>query len=749
MENKNGYKFIWGNYDYSNDLPKDIITNKENKENKEFNQEEENKNFFIPIKSKIKNGLEKTSELTNKLKEKLTFKNQAETSKINQNKFSDIINNEGNSYESDEDFQIKCNIDEYKDRVIGKDHVIFYKIELSSLLSGKNWEVYRCIKEFSDLYLIYQKLFLDSPKIKWPHVSNIRNEPVLHRQLISQLNSFLYSILIKPGLLTPPFLIEFLELQNHNNDLAIYKPILRYDSNFDEMYSNKLSIKDILFLEEPKLLLIGTGLLEGESLSINNEVNNSKSSLISKLGKLFSSNKDEKNNSCKGKFYIYNLIKNNNLDLMLVELKCLDVISPIEKIDYFSEKNIIILGLNNGQILIFELYIKQQNPNSKDILEYIGTINYHTNIPLCCLFNFKEGYIYSLAKYETNIKICEYNYQNLIKDLNIYNNTYKKSRKNKGFIFVDYTISYEYIYLQDEEGTIFFIDIITDLLNPYIVGYFPKFLKNASDKNKSKIIKIKNSFYLFASENNKDKIILNIYLILINEINNTDESINLIKMKEIYLNGEFFITNIRLSNKFDIIISLSNGSICIYNHSNKTPEYYIIYHHKHLTNFIWLEKEKSIISASLDKSIKIYQIPLKFPAEIIRKNKKINDINIVEDIIEGMKNIYNELECNHMNNEYNNFDEEINNEKEKGISENKDGKKFMENIWDIGNINSYNSEDKNIIDNNKYSFDDNINNNILYSDNNIKIINKNESNHFDNYHQYFNIFSDDLDGWSE
>jgi hypothetical protein len=99
---------------------------------------------------------------------------------------------------------------------------------------------------------------------------------VLHRQLISQLNSFLYSILIKPGLLTPPFLIEFLELQNHNNDLTIYKPILRYDSNFDEMYSNKLSIKDILFLEEPKLLLIGTGLLDGESLSINNEVNNSK-----------------------------------------------------------------------------------------------------------------------------------------------------------------------------------------------------------------------------------------------------------------------------------------------------------------------------------------------------------------------------------------------------------------------------------------------------------------------------------------
>jgi len=130
-------------------------------------------------------------------------------------------------------------------------------------------------------------------------------------------------ILEKPGLLTAPFLIDFLELKNHNNDLTIYKPILRYDSNFDEMYSNNLCINDVLYLEEPKLLLIGTGLLEGEVINNNNEITNEKSGLFSnikKLGsKIFSSNKEIKSNTCKGKFYIYNLIKNNNLELMLVE----------------------------------------------------------------------------------------------------------------------------------------------------------------------------------------------------------------------------------------------------------------------------------------------------------------------------------------------------------------------------------------------------------------------------------------------
>jgi hypothetical protein len=123
---------------------------------------------------------------------------------------------------------------------------------------------------------------------------------------------------------------------------------------------------------------------------------NTKFSIFNKIGKIFSSNKEEKANICKGKFYIYNIIKNNNLELMLVEIKCLEVISQIIKLDFFPEKNIIILGLNNGQILIFELYIKSLNPNSSDIIEYIGTINYHSNLPLCCiLISKKIIYIHS------------------------------------------------------------------------------------------------------------------------------------------------------------------------------------------------------------------------------------------------------------------------------------------------------------------------------------------------------------------
>ena len=82
---------------------------------------------------------------------------------------------------------------------------------------------------------------------------------------------------------------------------------------------------------------------------------------------------------------------------------------------------------------------------------------------LCCIINFDCGYTYSFGQYEKSIKICDLNYQNLVKEVDIF-----KNKKSKGFIWVDYTISLECVYLQDDNGSIYFIDIISDYSNPYI-----------------------------------------------------------------------------------------------------------------------------------------------------------------------------------------------------------------------------------------------------------------------------------------
>ena len=123
MQNKNeDKKFLWGNYNYSNEISKDIISNIPKEESKKTEDKEKNdKNFFSPIKTKIKEGIEKITklELSKKSEENLPSKNQSEY-------LYDFRNNES-LFEYEEDFQIKCIIDEYIDKVIGKDHVSFIK----------------------------------------------------------------------------------------------------------------------------------------------------------------------------------------------------------------------------------------------------------------------------------------------------------------------------------------------------------------------------------------------------------------------------------------------------------------------------------------------------------------------------------------------------------------------------------------------------------------------------------------------
>ena len=789
--------FSWGNYDYSNlspNISKNI--NKQNNSNNNIDNNNSNNNqkdsiikqkIINPIKSKFQEGAEKIQST----KLYSTISNQFSKTPIHSQNPSGIVINKENSYdiiskitekekymeqlenkresdllsddfiEHDKDtglpitseYQLNCVIDEFKDRVVGKEHVIFYKIEIFSSLSGKRWDLYHSFTEFHNLYLVYQKFFLNVPQIDFSKFSpKIVNQPLVHREFIKKLNLFINNIIKKPALVTSPYIINFLKLQNHFDDISLYKPLLLYDSDDDRMnesilHQNKLSINAIYYLFDSKLLFIGTGLNEETMYN----------SMMKKINKLFKTQDptfgtygtENQNNICKGQFIIYNIINNNAGEIMFVELKCINVISEIIKFDFWGEKNYITACLKNGQILIFKIYINEPSTTTKEIIEYIGTINEHFSLPLCCIINFKCGYIYSFGQYEKGIKITDLNYQNLIKEANILN------KKRKGFVWIDYTISLEYIYAQDDDGSIYFIDIIQDYQNPFIVKEFPKFLPNENnslgEKDKGKIIQIKNSFYLLIGgkdKNTKNKdCILSIYLIQFN-----NDTINLIKLRELYLGGKISITDVNINKKEDLIIAISNGSICIFNRCYNYPEYIIDAHLKKVTGFIWIEKQKILISCSHDKTIKVYQFPLKWPAEFIRLNKQVNDLSIIKEIKGETKSIYNELYSGNKN--YDDND---------GDSNNKINK---ENLWNIGNkkdnpiLNDFwnyqKSKNKNKNDfKNDYKYNDNESNEEEDEDN------KNSENEIEDLsnniiypkpERYENdniIFCDDLDGWSK
>ena len=649
------------------------------------------------------------------------------------------------------EYQLNCIIDDYKDKVVGKDHVIFYKCELFSSLSGKRWDLYHSHLEFRDLYLVYHKFFLDVPEINFDKFSTkIVNQPLIHKDFISQLNLFINAIIKKPALITSCYAIKFLKLQNHFDDISLYQPLLLYDSTDDKMNEsvlnhNKLAINAIYYLYDSKLLFIGTG--ESEETMYN--------SMMKKINYLFKAKEPtygtgNTNNVCKGQFITYNIINSSNGEIMFVELKCIDVISDVIKFDYWFEKNYITLCLKNGQILIFKIYINEPSSTTKEIIEYIGTINEHYSPPLCCIINFQCGYTYSFGENEKNVKICDVNYQNIVREVNVLSN-----KKSKGLICIDYTISLEYIYAQGDDGSIYFIDIISDYLNPSVVKEFPKYLpdeKNSlGEKDKGKIIQIRNSFYLMVGgvyKNNKTKVCnLSIYLIQI-----TDD-INLVKLREINLGGNVSITDVNVNNNEDIIVAISNGSICIFNKSYNSPEYIIDAHLKKVSGFIWIENQKMIISASMDRTIKVYQFPLKWPAEFLRKNKHINKLNIVNEIKFETKNLYDELYSIYRYSNNNN-DEENNNKNYEGIwniGNNKKDKKELKNNEIISDFWKYQKEMENKRKNEDENENEQENNNSIESEDDENEINTNSIIYPkpDKDDDPDIIFCDDLNGWSK
>ena len=811
MKNNQKNAFSWGNYDYSNlssDIAKKIPTSnaqstnpiseslfsEQNMEiNNNNNQEKNNQviksekqenssnitnKIISPIKSKIKESVNKISsskiistisnkffkapihadnpsgivinkdnsmEIIMKIEEKENYMKKLENKKTYENEY--IEHDEKTGLPIVSEYQLNCIIDDFKDRVVGKEHVVFYKIELFSSLSGRRWDLYHSYSEFYDLYLVYKKYFLDIPDINFGKFSHkIVDQPLVHRELISKLNLFINSIIKKPALITSIYIINFLKLQNHFSDILIYKPYLMYDSKNDTMNEsafnlNKLSINAIYYIKAPKLLLIGTGLNED---SFYNSVKN-------KISKLFKTQDPSygtygttnSNNVSRGQFIIYNIIKNNNNQVMFVELKSIDVISEIIKFDFWTEKNYISLGLKNGQILLFKIFISETSNVSMEILEYIGTINEHFSKPLCCIINFKYGYTYSFGQYEKTIKICDLNYQNLVKEIDIF-----KDKKSKGFICVDYTISLEYVYIQDDNGSIYFIDIISDYANPFIVQEFPKFLPNdknsLGEKDKGKIIQIKNSFYLLIGGVNKNKknkeCILSIYLIQLGEIdyNEVNEKINLMKLREVYIGGFVTITDVNINNNEDIIISLSNGSVSIFNKSYSYPEYIIDAHLEYIPNFIWIEEQKIIITASHDKTIKLYQFPLKWPAEFLRINKQMNDLSIIKEIKSETKNAYNELYYN--TSIFNYYDEKNKKDKDEQKENNENdfnaNNQIVKDFWKLKEKNENKKDEISSENEDDDECEEDENSNIVYD--------KPEK-----YEKMDIIFCDDLNGWSK
>lgn len=89
----------------------------------------------------------------------------------------------------------KASVTSYEVKSLGKDEVIFYKIELFSYLTEKEWTVTHRYSSFHDLYSFYKTYFFNVPNFPNKSLGKVSNFTELNKRR-DQLNDFISVIFI-------------------------------------------------------------------------------------------------------------------------------------------------------------------------------------------------------------------------------------------------------------------------------------------------------------------------------------------------------------------------------------------------------------------------------------------------------------------------------------------------------------------------------------------------------------------------
>ena len=532
-----------------------------------------------------------------------------------------------------ENFKIKCVINKWEqktNKTTGKLEVIF-NIELFSELTNKKWSVFHSIQDFKDLISNLSPICINLPD--FPGFKSLEKEKAsssIINKASSAITEFISNISHRSDILNSKYYIDFLQLENHFDDLKKYE--LKEKFNIANL---KYEVSDIILLEKLDLLIVSC------AKDVEQKV----------LTKMNFWSKKEKN----GQLNIYKVNNNNQYYTLIAQV---DTDSEISCLYTIEETKNVLVGYINGVIDVYDLpeYSEvQQNPNklvAKNSIEIgnkknrIINIGYNSTSKTFYTASYKDIMIYSgkidSKKNENFIPgsdndLCGFcyieKYNNNLNDLVILIDIKGKisigvvDQENKllSLLFVLmgqmsaislFKVSWEYnhIYIGDKDGN---LDILSFDISQ---------TDNIEDKDKVKVTKI---FNTCLSINSKNKIANMI-------IRNFPYKIN-----DVWYNPK----------KKEIFIGLANGTIQILSHFKNFAECIIYQESKPKeekgVSKIYFNKLDSILYvARAQKDIIVYQMPENYYSEVSRK---LEDTNSFE-ILNGTKSLKNALSTGHPKN---------------------------------------------------------------------------------------------------
>ncbi len=469
------------------------------------------------------------------------------------------------------DMKVFCEIINYTI----KEDVVLYKIHLKSHLTNKEWQLMRRFSEFFDFYTILSRNFFNLPSIPKKTLTKVNSQQTLDSRK-EQLNSFLRLIINRTDIMSNMATYHFLELKNHFPDFILFQPMILFELN-----DLSFEVNAVDYNEEGSLVFAGMG----------NKTNTNK---VSKLFNKFSTFLSSVNNTIinNGRLVIYNMIQSKGKETMLHPIFENDYPCSVVCLKFFKENNFLSLGFENGEIKLLKIYITEKSNISKNLVDEVSSIKAHNSPIQSIEIDFTTGYIFSISN-DFNLNISEYNYQTNIKSIQV---------SKEILTCLLYNQENQLLVITDCKGSLFFFNV-SNPINPKrlqsIHGSFNSInYLNISNKNK-----------LYLGTNNGELLIFNVTV--------SKEGLFMSQETTVYTDDSLKIIKVYESNEH-YIVGLSNGSISIHRKTEHTYPYFVItFHQSQLGSYVYIEDKNIIISCSKDKSIKVYQLPIYYPSEMI------------------------------------------------------------------------------------------------------------------------------------
>ena len=562
-----------------------------------------------------------------------------------------------------EDFGIDIQITGTENRIINNKTNQFIKLKLYSTLSKNTWNLEKNTIEIDKVFIELKSKLISFGRVNIEYCENYSNQDINKNIL-----RFLLNTLVKfPECINSPLVIRFLELENHYSDIYSLTPKLYSIRATDKMYVSDICHKD-------GVLLVGKKL----------KVDSIKGQISSMFGKYINIGNSSKTNR-------------GEISMHLVEDDCVrDILSyktlkPVSKVNTVrvSGEVLVLIGFEDGVINTFKIIPikiknipnnnKNSNSNSPTFdLELISVLTHQKNEILDFTVNPNNGYLYSAALNDTEIKVSEIHYKTLITSIPIVRYGIKNIRfceEDEIIIVIDNTDTLWVLRLiQNFKVSIFSTirNISNSTINYMSVNVEMKFVYIANKDNELKILNYSNPMNILKDDDFKIDVRMSMQLNIGNNNSSNDSGLktNLNKLKNLVVekvnknsikkpdnendpnnnsnsnnntNNSIIKVSSITNNSNTLYISATNGSVYMFQYKTEYPEFTISYC-TNPSNLVLLHNNKFVV-ADYSGPMYVIHMPGKSPSVISRLEENSN-LNIIDSICEDLNEQYSALELN-------------------------------------------------------------------------------------------------------